>query len=83
MAKEFPLRLRGAHARVVDRMVESGMADDDHGAVETALLAFGRQADLLDDAEVLKALRAQAARDPLNDRELADGIRRVRVGRRA
>ena len=83
MAKEVPLKLRGAHARVVDRMVESGMADDEAHAVETALLAFGQHNGLIDEAEVLKSLRRQAAADPLTDRELADGERRAGRGNRA
>lgn len=77
MPREFPLRLRGAHARVVNRMVDSGMAEDPHHAVETAILAFGQREGILDEAEVLKSLRAQAARDPLSDREITDGIRRA------
>ena len=82
MAKEVPLKLRGAHARVVDRMVEAGMAEGDHDAVETALLSFGQREGILEEAEVLKSLRAQAARDPVSDRELAEGIRRAaRAGR--
>ena len=76
------MRLRGAHARVVDRMVDAGMAEGPHDAVETAVLSFGQAQGILDEAEVLKSLRAQAARDPLTDREVADGIRRAaRAGR--
>lgn len=80
MAKEIPLKLKGAHARVVDRMVESGAAETPHDAVETALLSFGQHHGIIDEAEVLKSLRAQAAREPLTDRELADGIRRTARG---
>lgn len=83
MAKHFPLHLRGAHARVVDRMVDEGIAETPHEAVETALLAFGKQAGLIDESEVLATLRREAARDPLTDREVADGIRRAVRGRRA
>lgn len=81
MALKFPLHLRGAHARVVDRMVKEGAAENPHEAVETALLAFGKQTGLLDELEVLKSLQAQAARDPMGDREIADEIRRIAKGK--
>jgi hypothetical protein len=81
MALKFPVHLRGAHARVVDRMVEEGAAENPHEAVETALLAFGRQTGILDEFQVLKSLQAQAARDPMGDREIAEAIRRVAKGR--
>ena len=77
MAKEVPLKLRGAHARVVNRMVGSGMAETPHAAVETALLSFGQQHGIIDEGELLKSLRAQAARDPVSEREIADGVRRA------
>ena len=81
MALKFPLHLRGAHARVVDRMVAEGAADNPHEAVETAILAFGKQTGLLDELEVLKSLQAQAARDPMGDREISDEIRRLARGK--
>jgi hypothetical protein len=83
MVKEVPLKLKGAHAKVVDRMVDGGMAQDDHHAVEVALLAFGKEQGLLDEADLLRTLRRQAAADPLSDRELADSIRRAVRGGRA
>jgi hypothetical protein len=81
MALKFPLHLRGAHARVVDRMVEEGAAENPHEAVETALIAFGKQTGLLDEVEVLKSLQAQAARDPMGDRVISDEVRRLAKGK--
>ncbi len=81
MAKVFPLHLRGPQSRIVDRMVSTGMADTPHEAVETALLAFGKQAGLLSEAELLKALRKEAATEPIGEGEHVERTRRARGAR--
>ena len=62
MGVDLKGRLRGSHARVVQRIVASGAAADPQQAVEQALLHYGEHAGLLGEAELLRELRREAVR---------------------
>jgi hypothetical protein len=78
MRKPFALRLHGAPAKVVDRMIEAGIAATHHEAVELALLHYGRQSGIVEEKELIQSLRAAAAKGPLPEPALVDGIRRAK-----
>lgn len=75
------LRLRGVQADIVERMVESGLAETRSEAVRIALLQFGRSAGLVDEVSLFGALQKSAAQSPLADREILEGIRRAKRAR--
>ncbi len=72
------LRLHGVQAEILERMVQAGLAETRTEAVRIALLQFGRSSGLIDEVALFEALQRSAARKPLSDRKILDGIGRAR-----
>ncbi len=72
------LKFHGLQDRIINTMVETGIAQTKSEAVRMAVLKFGFDAGLLDGARVLSALRESFALEPLTEEEIMEGIAEAR-----
>jgi len=68
------LKFHGIQERIINTMVESGIAETKSEAVRMAVLKFGFDTGILDSRVVLSAVRGSLSGDELSEKEILKGI---------
>lgn len=72
------VKLRGVQERILNQMVEAGIAETKSEALRIALLNFGLQTGLLEEKALARLVRESLASDARKPEQVAKAIKRVK-----
>lgn len=72
------IKFKGLQEQVLQRLVDSGVAESKSEAIRMAVLSFARDVGLMDDEAIVEFLRRELSKSPRSPEEILAAVERAK-----